>query len=140
MNEIDELTSTIKSQIIKTYIELKTRLFRSSGKVFDRDWEDLTPKYKNYKTKKLGSAYPINIFTGDLFNNVLDKALSVEAYYDQHSDKMNFKIDVDTNRIQLEYADAVNEKREYISFSPEEKKILTEVAIQTIQSFYERMQ
>src|SRR5271165_3128561 len=130
MNGTEELAEKLQEQILKKAKELKTKLFEASGKILERNWEDLTPKYKKYKTKKLGFPYPINIFTGDLLRNLLENALIIDVSYDSHLDKMNFKINIDSDKIGLKYADPVNNKREYISFSSEEKKIITELVIE----------
>ncbi len=133
MDDITKYEDLIKKKIIESIQTTKTKLFMSNGKAFGRQWDDLTPKYKKWKKSKLGSAYPINIFTGNLLNYMLDKAIDVNVYYDAHLDKMNFKINIDSDRIGLEYADIVNEKREYIKFSDEEKKIITESAFNVLK-------
>lgn len=140
MVNIEKLSEEIKNKIISEYKELKTKLFESNGKIFGRDWEDLTPKYKKWKIQKKGSAYPINILTGDLLKSVLDNALVIDIFYDTHLDKLNYKINIDSDKIGLSYADDVNKKREYILFSPEEKEIIIELVIQTIKNYFEEMQ
>ena len=140
MNGTDELAEKIQEEILKTARELKTKLFESSGKILERNWDDLTPKYKKYKTKKLGTPYPINIFTGDLLRKTLENAIIVNVTYDDHLDKMNFKINIDSDKIGLKYADPVNNKREYISFSSEEKQIITELIVETIKEYFKGVQ
>lgn len=140
MNGTTELAEQIQEQILKQTKELKTQLFEASGKILGRNWEDLTPKYKKYKTKKLGFPYPINIFTGNLLRSLLENALVVNVTYDDHLDKMNFKINIDSDKIGLKYADPVNNKREYISFSAEEKKIITEFIVQIIKEYFKEGQ
>ncbi len=136
MNDIDNLEEQIKNKIIETYQLNKKELFDSNGEIFGRHWDDLTPKYKKWKAKQKGSAYPINIFTGELLKELLDNALEIDFSYDDDSDKMNFKINVNSDKIGLKYADYVNNKREYISFSDDEKKIIINVINTTIKEFF----
>ena len=63
MIDIHDIEEKITSEIYKKIRELKTELFESSGTTLGRNWDDLTPKYKKWKQKIRGSAYPINIFT-----------------------------------------------------------------------------
>lgn len=136
MSNIEDSVAQIKNKIIQSFQDTKTKLFRSSGKIYGYSWDDLTPKYKKWKKQKLGTAYPINIFTGDLLNDLLDKAIEVEVSYDSETDNANFKITVNSDKIGLDYADAVNEKREYISFSDEEKLIITAAVNETVRELF----
>lgn len=136
MGNVDTISAQIKASIIETFQKMKTELFQSNGTIYERDWDDLSPKYKKYKARKRGSAYPINIFTGELLKKVLEDALYVEADYNNFSDELKLKISVNLDRVSIDYAKAVNETREYISFSKEEKKLLNEAVTDTIKRFY----
>jgi hypothetical protein len=136
MGNVDTISAQIKASIIETFQKMKTELFQSNGTIYERDWDDLSPKYKKYKARKRGSAYPINIFTGELLKKVLEDALYVEADYNNFSDELKLKISVNLDRVSIDYAKAVNETREYISFSKEEKKLLNEAVMDTIKRFY----
>src|SRR5690242_15274773 len=140
MSDADQIATQVKNKIIDTFRELKKELFYSNGTIFDRDWDDLTPKYKKYKASKRGSAYPINIFTGELLERVLESALIVESEYDSFSDSLKLKISVNLDRVNVDYAEAVNQKREYISFSSEEKKLINQAVMETLQEYYGRSQ
>jgi len=137
---MNDLGKQIELEITKTLRELKTDLFDSSGQTLGRNWEDLTPKYKKWKKKLLGYAYPINILTGYLLQSLVDNAIKVNVNYDESSDTLSFNINLDTDRIGLEYAEYVNDKREYISLSDEEKKFINELVIDIVQSHFEGMQ
>lgn len=136
--DLNELEEYIKAQLEKKLRELKTELFESSGQILGRSWDDLTPAYKKYKQKTLGHAYPINIFSGYLLQNLIDNAITIDTSYDENSDKITFKINLDTDKIGLDYAEAVNEKREYISLSFEEKQLLNELVIEIIEGYIEK--
>lgn len=130
------MSSDIKAQITKTFKEMKTELFESNGKIFDRNWDDLTPKYKKYKAQKKGSAYPINVFTGKLLEEVLEHALVVDCSYDELTDDLTTNISVDLSRVNVEYAKDVNDSREYITFSDEEKDIINKAVVEVLKRYY----
>ena len=50
---------------------------------------------------------------------------------------MSFKIDLDTDRIGLDYANYVNDKREYISLSEQEKKFLDDLVVGIVEDYLE---
>ncbi len=52
---------------------------------------------------------------------------------------MGFHVNLDTNKIGLKYAEYVNDKREYISLSDEEKKIINELVISIVEEHLEGM-
>lgn len=136
MNEVDALNNLIKETIIETFQKCKTDLFNSDGTIFGRNWADLTPKYKKYKEKKRGSAYPLNNFTGKLFLNLITKALVVDVDYDSLNDDLKYSMSVDLGRMDVEYAEEVNEAREYLSFSDEEKKLISEAITKVIENYH----
>lgn len=136
MSDVDTISSQIKSKVIETFRRLKTDLFYSNGSIFERDWDDLTPKYKKYKAQKRGSAYPINVFTGELLERILENALIVETDYNSFSDSLKLNISVNLDRVNVDYAQAVNQKREYISFSSEEKKLINQAVAETLREYY----
>lgn len=137
MIDIHDIEEKITSEIYKKIRELKTELFESSGTTLGRNWDDLTPKYKKWKQKIRGSAYPINIFTGYLLQSLIDNAIKVNASYDENLDNLSFKIDLDTDRIGLDYANYVNDKREYISLSEQEKKFLDDLVVGIVEDYLE---
>src|SRR4051812_27582569 len=99
---IQELEEKIESNIYKKLRELKTELFESSGQTLGRSWDDLTPKYKKFKQKAIGHAYPINIFSGYLLQSLIDNGISISTNYDENSDTLSFKINIDTDKIGLD--------------------------------------
>lgn len=139
MNDLSELGKQITEVIYKTIRELKTELFESSGTTLDRNWDDLTPRYKKFKQKIRGSAYPINIFTGYLLRGLIDNAITVNISYDESLDNLSFNVNLNTDKIGLKYAEYVNDKREYISLSEDEKKIINELVAAIVESYFEEM-
>lgn len=138
MNDIDELMEKIKFNITDSYKFLKRELFESSGKTFERNWVDLTPKYKDDKRRKYGFVYPIGTATGALLEGVLNKALVVDVEYNEFEDKIDFNLDMDTDRIGLDYADAFNafKDRNYVKFSDTEKEVIYNVIAETIRNYF----
>ncbi len=139
MIDLAELEKHIESQLLKKLRELKTELFESSGQDLGRSWDDLTPGYAKWKQKEIGHAYPINIFSGYLLQNLIDNAINIETSYDENNDIITFKITTDTDKIGLDYAEAVNKKREYISLSFEEKQFLNELVIEIVENYIEAL-
>jgi ribosomal protein L29 len=135
MINLSELEQKIEADIYKKLRELKTELFESSGQSLGRNWDDLTPKYKKFKQKAIGHAYPINIFSGYLLQSLIDSGITIDTNYDEDSDNLSFKINLDTDKIGLDYAEAVNEKREYISLSEEEKSIIHDLVISIVEEY-----
>lgn len=137
MNDIDDLMEKIKSNITDSYKRLKRELFENSGQILGHKWVDLTTRYKEDKRKKYGFSYPIGIRTGDLLEGVMEKAFTLEIFYDEFNDEMSFKMDVDTDRIDLDYADAFNsfKNRNYVTFTDDELKIFSNIVSNTVQEF-----
>ena len=133
--DLSELQQKIEADLYKKLRELKTELFDSSGQSLGRSWEDLTPKYKKFKQRAIGHAYPINIFSGYLLQSLIDNGISIDTNYDEDSDNLSFKIKIDTDKIGLDYAEAVNEKREYISLSEEEKSIIDDLVVSIVEEY-----
>lgn len=140
MNDIDDLMEKIKSNITDSYKRLKRELFENSGKILGHHWEDLTPKYKEDKRRKYGFSYPVGIRTGELLKGVMEKSLVLDIFYDEFNDEMRFKIDVDTDRIDLDYADAFNsfKDRNYVTFTDAELEIFSNIVSNTIRDFLDR--
>lgn len=121
----------LKSIFMEEFADLKQRLFESNGKIFGRNWKDLAADYKKWKQKESprGSYYPINIFRGDLLKD-LQQALVVNFEIKDNEISINLTIDtvniLTTNRYDSSalIAEDVNEAREFIKFSDEEKEIL----------------
>ena len=124
--EID--TAVIETIIAEEFALLKTELFESNGRIFGRDWKDLSPSYVPIKRAiaKNGSEYPINVLSGNLLED-LKKAIKISV--SPKNGGIEIFISVDTLDIQAtsrsgsgrRIAEDVNEEREYISFSEEEK-------------------
>jgi len=139
MNDLLSLQKEIESEIYKKIRELKTELFENSGTTLDRNWHELSPKYKKFKQKIRGSAYPINIFSGYLLQGLIDDAISIKISHDEELDIMSFSVNLNTDKIGLKYAEFVNDQREYISLSDEEKQIINELVIEIVESYFEAM-
>lgn len=137
-NNLDELMEKVKFNIELTYKRLKTELFENSGKILGHRWEDLTIKYQDRKRKKYGFVYPIGIRTGKLSDGAVEKMLVVDVFYNEFEDKIDFSMDVDTDRIGLDYADAFNDtkNRNFVTITPDEKKIFYNVVANTIQDYF----
>lgn len=134
MEDINNLIEELKQTIITKFQELKTELFMSNGTIFNRDWPDLTEKYKPVKQARIGQIYPMNILDGTMLNELIYNALIIESDYD--GNKLTLHLDVDTERMEVPYAQRRNFDREYISFSPEEKQELIDICQNTIKEHF----
>jgi hypothetical protein len=108
------------------FAELKYELFQSNGSIFGRDWHDLERSYKKKKAEARGSAYPIQVYDGDLLNSLTENALKVEVTENENLGTISITFDVDSSRVHayhngFDYAEVANEHREFISLSDEEK-------------------
>jgi hypothetical protein len=114
--------------------EQKTNLFHSNGKIYGRFWPDLSRDYKDWKRNEIGRVYPMNILYGPMLEALITKALKIEESHFENTVVLN--ISVDTNRMDIPYADVRNSDREYISFSDEEKKELIDITLETIREHF----
>jgi hypothetical protein len=134
MHDFEQIIESLKLKIIEKFQSQKTELFLSNGTVFGRNWKDLTPKYKEYKLGKIGKIYPINIFTGEMLKSLLENALVIESDYDGKDLKLT--IDINSDRMNLDYTNYANEQREFILFSDEEKQEIVELVQDTIKEYF----
>jgi hypothetical protein len=133
MEDIDFLIQNIRVKVTEKFREQKTALFLSNGKMFGRDWKDLSDNYKLWKDKTIGHIYPIYVLYGDMLEALLKKSLRIE--FNHFSDHANVHVSIDSERMDIEYAEKLNIEREFIKFSDEEKEELVEITKKTIEEF-----
>lgn len=143
MENLESLIDEIKLKIFKKFQEQKTELFLSNGTIYGRSWKDLSPDYKKWKQNEIGRIYPMNILYGTMLKSLIEQSLRIETDYSEEELRIN--VNIDSIRMNLdgpdginvqEYTDAMNEQREFILFSSEEKEELVKIAYETINEHF----